>query len=688
MGDIVITGAGVVSAIGLNWQENLQALRAGRSGVGPVRFLRTSHSEFPVGEVALPPQESGTSRTVRMGVMAVDEALRQARLNSGAGMALISGTTVGGMDVFEDAYPDRAAQALPQQDCGASSLLIAQAFPGRFSLVTTPSTACSSALNAIILGVRLLQEGQADVVVAGGSECLTRYHLNGFKSLMILDECPCRPFDATRAGLNLGEGAAYVVLERRADALRRGATPLACVSGCGNACDAFHQTASSPDGEGAFLAMTRALADARLRPEEIDYVNAHGTATPNNDASESAALRRVFGDVLPPVSSTKPFTGHTTSASGAIEAVFCLMALQHQFLPVQLHWQEPDESCVRPVLDSRPVRPLRHVLCNAFGFGGNDSAIVLSAVDENISAASSPARSKREIYIRSLAQISAQKPLNDDWLEHPDLFHGETVVPAQDPAFRQWLNPMKSRRWDKLLKRAVVTAQEALRRGGVEHPDAIVTGTAMGCLESTSALLGALAREGEQVSQPTHFMQSTHNTIGSLIAIQTASHGYNATYSQRALSLDHALLDAALQLRQGRLSNALVCAGDQLIDEWVQLLNQTGSVPQPFVSEASLAMLLTTQPDDAVCRIEVSATPIAVSTHCVTVGGPDATCSFAPLFGAQPALDVYGAAVCLRAGRFPAMLRTDGVKKDIIASKVLITHCDGPNKSFILLSRI
>ena len=378
MGDIVITGAGVVSALGLNWQENLQALRAGRSGVGPVRFLRTSHSEFPVGEVALPPQESGTSRTVRMGVMAVDEALRQARLNSGAGMALISGTTVGGMDVFEDAYPDRAAQALPQQDCGASSLLIAQAFPGRFSLVTTPSTACSSALNAIILGARLLQEGQADVVVAGGSECLTRYHLNGFKSLMILDERPCRPFDATRAGLNLGEGAAYVVMERRADALRRGAMPLACVAGCGNACDAFHQTASSPDGEGAFLAMTRALADARLRPEEIDYVNAHGTATPNNDASESAALRRVFGADMPPVSSTKSMTGHTTSASGSIEAVVCLLALRHRFVPANVGYSHPMPDGIVPTQGAVDVR-LRHVLCNSFGFGGNDTSLVFSA---------------------------------------------------------------------------------------------------------------------------------------------------------------------------------------------------------------------------------------------------------------------------------------------------------------------
>ena len=197
---------------------------------------------------------------------------------------------------------------------------------------------------------------------------------------MILDKEPCRPFDATRAGLNLGEGAAYLVLETEESALKRGVKPIAVLRGWGNACDAFHQTASSPDGEGAFLAMRKALEMAGLDGSAIDYVNAHGTGTPNNDASESAAIRRIFGESLPPVSSTKSFTGHTTSASGSIKAVFCILALENGFVPRQLNWSTPDPSCIVP--QTEPLRKeLRHILCNAFGFGGNDSSIILSAYD-------------------------------------------------------------------------------------------------------------------------------------------------------------------------------------------------------------------------------------------------------------------------------------------------------------------
>ena len=176
----------------------------------------------------------------------------------------------------------------------------------------------------------------------------------------------------------MGEGAAYVVMETADLALRRGVKSYAYLSGYGNACDAFHQTASSENGEGPFLAMRQALAMAGLAPETVSYVNAHGTGTPNNDASESAALRRIFGADCPPVSSTKAFTGHTTSASGSIEAVFCLLAMQQDFIPANLNWQEPDEACIRPVPAFRGGVCLNHVLCNAFGFGGNDSALLVS----------------------------------------------------------------------------------------------------------------------------------------------------------------------------------------------------------------------------------------------------------------------------------------------------------------------
>lgn len=390
--DIVITGAGVVSALGCGKAASLEALRAGRSGIGPIRQLQTGLSGFPAGEVPCSRQElaalSGAPdtwpRTTLLSILALQEALAEAGLLSSGESAgiLVGGTTVGGMDKTELQFP----QYSRNHGCGATTDLAAL-YLGCFEDATTLSTACSSAANAMIFGANLLRSGQYKRVVVGGSESLSNYHLNGFHSLMILDAEPCRPFDASRAGLNLGEGAAYLVLETEASARERGARPLARLSGFGNACDAFHQTASSENGEGAFLAMRQALQRAGLEPSQIDYVNAHGTGTPNNDASESAALRRIFGTSLPPVSSTKSFTGHTTSASGSIEAVFCLLALQHGFIPPQLGWSTPDPACILPYTSApkegqaeRSETALHHVLSNAFGFGGNDSSLIFSAV--------------------------------------------------------------------------------------------------------------------------------------------------------------------------------------------------------------------------------------------------------------------------------------------------------------------
>jgi len=392
-GRIVITGAGVVSAIGCGQAETLAALRERRSGIAPVKYLETTLRDFPVGEVKLSNAEMATRtgapaiwpRTSLMSILALQDALGQAAV-SPAALTLVSGTTVGGMDLSEQMYPGYS----PWHSCGASTDLAAE-FLG-FSAATTLSTACSSAANAFIYAANLIRCGLAERVVAGGAESLSDYHLNGFNSLMILDREWCRPFDATRAGLNLGEGAAFLVLETEESARERGAKPLAVLSGWGNACDAFHQTASSENGEGAFLAMTKALQCAGLQPSDIDYVNAHGTGTPNNDASESMALRRIFGDCIPPVSSTKPYTGHTTSASGSIEAVFCLLALQHGFIPPELNWKEADPACVLPYRSfgllpqddrchsERSEESIRHILSNAFGFGGNDSSFILSRI--------------------------------------------------------------------------------------------------------------------------------------------------------------------------------------------------------------------------------------------------------------------------------------------------------------------
>ena len=399
MESIYVTGAGVVSAIGIGKNETQTSLLEGASGIRQMKYLPSIHKDLPVGEVQFSNEEMMQmlgveynpflTRSALMGRLALREALEQAGL---AGEQLndipfISATTVGGMDRRElffakekECDSAHAHALISTHNCADSTEMIADYF-GQFASLSTVSTACSSATNAIITGANMLRCGMAEKVVVGGAECLTMFHLNGFNTLMILDHQPCRPFDKDRAGLNLGEGAAYLVLETAASVEKRGVQPLCLLSGYGNACDAFHQTASSPEGEGAVLAMEKALQLAGLQPSDIQYINAHGTGTPNNDESESHAISRVFGNHLPPVSSTKSFTGHTTSASGSIEAVFCILALKHQFLPVNINWHTPMEDGIIPVMDPHPQTEIKHILSNAFGFGGNDSSLILSKYD-------------------------------------------------------------------------------------------------------------------------------------------------------------------------------------------------------------------------------------------------------------------------------------------------------------------
>jgi 3-oxoacyl-[acyl-carrier-protein] synthase-1 len=263
-------------------------------------------------------------------------------------------------------------------DCGYHTEKIAARLGFR-DMVSTISTACSSSANSIMFGARLIKHGMLDRVVAGGTDSLSKFTLNGFNTLMILDKQHCRPFDKSRVGLNLGEGAAFLVLE--SEAALTGRTPLCELTGYANANDAYHQTASSPDGYGPFLSMSQALQFARLNPGDIDYINAHGTGTDNNDLTEGIAIERIFGENVPMVSSTKPFTGHTLGAAAAVEAVISILCIRNSMVVPNLNFREKiDELHFEPVKEIRFDSPLRHVLSNSFGFGGNDSTLIFSAV--------------------------------------------------------------------------------------------------------------------------------------------------------------------------------------------------------------------------------------------------------------------------------------------------------------------
>ena len=388
---IVVGGVGLVSALGSGVDANIAAMREGRSGIAPSPSILRTGNKIPVGEVALTndelhrrlniPIDCHLSRTALLGISAVREAMNDARIPQGLRVGIVSATSVGGMDLTENFFREFMADEsrgrlrdVRMHDCGAGTDAIAR-YCGIEGYRTTVSTACSSAANAIMTGAKLIRHGVADCVVAGGTDALSAFTLNGFKSLMILDEKPCRPFDESRAGLNLGEGAGYVVLMREEDA----ADPYCTLAGYANRNDAYHQTASSADGEGAYLAMSDALAVAGIEPSQVGYINVHGTGTPNNDASEGAAMQRLFGSHIPPFSSTKGFTGHTLAAAGGIEAVFSSLAVKYGLLYPNINFKKPiDGRGPVPVCEFAEGKDIKYVLSNSFGFGGNCSSLVFA----------------------------------------------------------------------------------------------------------------------------------------------------------------------------------------------------------------------------------------------------------------------------------------------------------------------
>ncbi len=389
---IYVTGYGAISSIGENVEETLHALRSEKTGIR--QGEKTYTERFKVGEIRWTNSElierfsltQNASRTALLGMIAAKEAFQGHALSAELKTGLISGTSVGGMDVSEIAYKDFLngekddLEIYRNHPSGTTSEQIAKEL-GIDGYVNTISTACSSAANSIMLGARMLLSGQLDRAVVGGTDGLSQFTISGFRSLMIFDDEWCRPFDETRKGLNLGEGAGFLVLETEESIQKTGKKPLAILSGWSNASDAYHQTASSPEGLGASLSMKGALKVAGLNPEDIDYINAHGTATPNNDLSESHGIKNVFGNTVPPFSSTKAYTGHTLAASGGIEAVFGILALNNGSLLPNLNFRQAiEETGLVPVKNYSEGNEVKHILSNSFGFGGNNSTIILSKV--------------------------------------------------------------------------------------------------------------------------------------------------------------------------------------------------------------------------------------------------------------------------------------------------------------------
>jgi 3-oxoacyl-[acyl-carrier-protein] synthase II len=392
---VAVTGLGAVTALGPDVGAFEAGLRAARSGVRELSLFETegfrSHLAAQAPEPTPPLEEAklqGASRPDRFGLQAAFEAVRAAGLSADEvrASALVLGTGTGGAGITEIyfrrymAKEDPLASLLVPHQPASVTDLVARHLDVRGPR-TTIMTACSSSATAIGYAGDRIRLGHVDVALAGGAEGLCRLTYAGFNALRAMSPEPCRPFDADRKGLNLGEGAAVLVLEEWERARARGATILAELAGYGCTADAYHMTAPHPEGDGAARAMRAALADAGLGPDDIGYVNAHGTATPHNDAAETAALKAVLGAraASVPVSSIKSMVGHTLGAAGAIEAAASVLTITRGFIPPTVNLRNPDPAFgLDYVPGAARQTSVGVVVSNSFAFGGNNTSLVFT----------------------------------------------------------------------------------------------------------------------------------------------------------------------------------------------------------------------------------------------------------------------------------------------------------------------
>jgi 3-oxoacyl-(acyl-carrier-protein) synthase len=608
----VITGLGIICAAGCGVAAVWESVRANRSGLGPLTlFSSPRYANHLVGQVRDNVDELAGhvrgSRSDKLSWIAAREALATAGLAAGIGkinparVGVMLGATVGGMLGTEKFLADllrenkRRFGPLRFHECAGAADLCAQKI-GALGPVATLSTACSAGAMALVAAAELIQQGEADLMLAGAGDSLSRLTLNGFGSLLLLDPHGCRPFDARRTGISLGEGAAVLVMEAEETAMARGAKILARLAGWGASCDAFHATAPQPEGRGALTAMQRALDRGRLCPGDIDFVSAHGTATPDNDAMETRALKNLFGDRLPPVASVKRFFGHTLAASGAIKAVLAVQSLQTGAVPGTPGFEVVDDKLGLEPVKEFSVKPVARILSNSFGFGGNNVALVFERADSSSGSrskdadAQSEAKPGRFLPVPSgkgfaILGIGAVSAAGGSPAEIAASFRngGAPVslfpVPAVSPTATakvyacgefgadQFIDPAKRRKLSRLQQMALVAARKSFSpKLAAIAPERICVamGTGLGSLNDTAAFVENMIAKDERAPRPSFFTSSVHNSLASQIAIELNFAGLNSTAVQREISFETALWQGTTELASSRAIYALVGAADEL----------------------------------------------------------------------------------------------------------------------------
>ncbi len=550
---IIIRGSGILSALGGVGADTLAALEAGRRSIGPVTCFPAISPRLPVGEIAEIAHGTADSPTHQAARLSADQAMTGC---PHAPDAVVVGVTTGGLarteTLLKDGCTDPARYA--QHALGSVGLDLARRFHCTGPVLTV-STACSSGGVALAVAAALLRSGRCRRVLAGGVDALCRLTYYGFKSLQLIDPQGARPLDKNRRGMSVAEGAGMLLLEAVPAPLPRGAAAIELL-GTGLSCDAHHPAQPHPQGLGAAAAMRQALADAGLRPQDIDYINLHGTGTLDNDSAEALAVRAVFGRTPPPLSSIKGATGHSLAAAGAIEAVVAALIVEHSLLPANTGLVTVD-----PALGLAPVvapahRPISRVLSNSFGFSGNNAAVVIGRAPGGYRPA--PAPVGRRFTIVGRAAVSGAGRTRESLAGMAEDRHCRGRLDTA--ALCRNLPPRVIRRLKRLPQLALALATEAVSDRVDLRPSSVFFGTAWGALSETNDFLQALFDSDEKFSSPTDFIGSVHNAPAGQIALMFDAKGPNITVSGGDTSFEQALLAAELLCDR---RPALVMAADE-----------------------------------------------------------------------------------------------------------------------------
>jgi 3-oxoacyl-(acyl-carrier-protein) synthase len=533
-----IAGTGIACALGRDTGRVMADLARGQSGIGPLTRFPVSHEPaLPVGQWPEPPDATDLPLTHQLARLAADQAMDGSLQPPDA---IVLGVTTGGLAATEELLKRDCSRPRDYRYHGIGT--VAEDLACRFHCkgpVLTVSTACSSGGGAIALALAMVRSGRFHRVLTGGVDSLCRLTYYGFRSLQLIDPQGCRPLDKDRRGMSVAEGAGILLLESRPDRWE-GIEIL----GAGLSCDAHHPAQPHPQGLGALEAMRRAVQDAGLEPEQIDYINLHGTGTADNDRSETLAVKALFGQSPPPLSSIKGALGHSLAASGAIEAVVAAHCIEHGWIPVNTGCQTPDPSLeVAPV--DRPVqRPLRAVLSNSFGFGGNNAAIVLGRSRRPGTAGRAVADPWQPLKVVGGSAVTGAGFTEQTLVKLSAGAYCRGCLDA--PSLCRGLPTAAIRRLKRLSQMALalwIQAQDPI--GGIV-PESVFFGTAWGSLSETHDFIQSLFESDEKFASPTDFIGSVHNAAAGQIALMAKATGANLTLSGGDTSFEQALFSAQL----------------------------------------------------------------------------------------------------------------------------------------------